>query len=144
MQRLTGFPVDAVVDNGPQPPGWEVKREAIPPVADEEGTNARFSPLPRRQAPKLSAHDEANIRDELRRIRNRVDFVASSKRDDFVDGPDSYDIASMVIIRLASLTERSEFTPWSQALSSDEIAAIRTIRNIAEHAGYAVMNDDLF
>lgn len=30
VQRLTGFPVDAVVDNGPQPPGWEVKREAIP------------------------------------------------------------------------------------------------------------------
>lgn len=30
VQRLTGFPVDAVVDNGPRPPGWEVKREAIP------------------------------------------------------------------------------------------------------------------
>ncbi|MCF2586066.1 MULTISPECIES: helix-turn-helix domain-containing protein [unclassified Brevibacterium] len=30
VQRLTGFPVDAVVDSGPQPAGWEVKREAIP------------------------------------------------------------------------------------------------------------------
>ena len=50
----------------------------------------------------------------------------------------------MVIIRLASLTERSEFEPWAQVLSQDEIAAIRTIRNITAHAGYAVMNDDLF
>lgn len=111
---------------------------------DEESPIKRFSPLPRRRAPKTSAHDEANIREELKRIRNRVDSVASSERDDFVDGSASYDIASMVIIRLASLTERSEFTPWAQALSQDEIAAIRTIRNIAAHAGYAVMNDDLF
>lgn len=50
----------------------------------------------------------------------------------------------MVVIRLASLTERSEFVRWAQALSPDEIAAIRTIRNIAAHTGYAVMKDDLF
>lgn len=29
IQKLTGFPVDAVVDNGPQPPGQDVQREAI-------------------------------------------------------------------------------------------------------------------
>ncbi|PCC44110.1 toxin-antitoxin system, antitoxin component domain protein [Brevibacterium aurantiacum] len=50
----------------------------------------------------------------------------------------------MVIIRLASLTERSEFSPWAELLSSQEIAAIRATRNIAAHAGYAVMNDELF
>lgn len=111
---------------------------------DEEGTNARFSPLPRRQAPKPSAHDEANIREELRRIRDRAEFVACSDRDDFVDGAASYDIASMVVIRLGSLTERSEFVRWAQTLSPDEIAAIRTIRSIAAHAGYAVTKDDLF
>lgn len=113
-------------------------------MTDEESPNKRFSPLPRRQAAKLSAHDEANIREELRRIRTRVDSVASSERDDFVAGSASYDIASMGIIRLASLTERSELTPWAQALSSDEITAIRTIRNIAAHAGCAAMNDDLY
>lgn len=110
----------------------------------EEGANARFSPLPRRQAPKPSVHDEANIREELRRIRKRVEFVATSDRVDFVDGSASYDIASMVVIRLASLIERSELTRWAQALSHDEIAAIRTTRNSAAHAGYTGMNDELF
>lgn len=50
----------------------------------------------------------------------------------------------MVIIRLASLTERSEFALWTEALTEEEIAAIRTTRNIAAHAGYAVMKDELF
>lgn len=113
-------------------------------MTGEERSNARFSPLPRRRVPRISSHDESNIREELRRILNRAKSVASGERDDFFDGDASYDIASMVIIRLASLTERSEFEPWAQVLSRDELAAIRAIRNIAAHADYAVMNDDLF
>lgn len=50
----------------------------------------------------------------------------------------------MVIIRLASLTERSDFAPWAELLTPREIAAIRATRNIAAHAGYAVMDDDIF
>lgn len=50
----------------------------------------------------------------------------------------------MVIIRLASLTERSEFALWTEALTEEEIAAIRATRNIAAYAGYAVMKDELF
>lgn len=50
----------------------------------------------------------------------------------------------MVIIRLASLTERPEFSPWADVLTQKEIVAIRAARNIAAHAGYAAMNDDLF
>ena len=113
-------------------------------MTGEESADARFSPLPRRKAPKVSVQDEANIREELTRILNRAESVASSERNEFFDGAASYDIASMVIIRLASLTERSEFGSWAQALTRDELAAIRTIRNIAAHAGYAVMQDELF
>lgn len=113
-------------------------------MKDEEEADRRFSPLPRRTSPKISVHDEANIREELTRILDRAETVASSDRNAFIDGAASYDIASMVIIRLASLTERSEFEPWAHVLTCDELNAIRTIRNIAAHAGYAVMNDDLF
>lgn len=113
-------------------------------MTDDESAGGGFTPLPRRPALKTSAHDEANIREELRRIQIRAESVASHRRHDFVDGDASYDIASMVVIRLASLTERSEFAPWAQALTHDELAAIRTIRNSAAHAGYAVMDDDLF
>lgn len=50
----------------------------------------------------------------------------------------------MVIIRLAALLERPEFSEHTQLLSSEEFAAIRTTRNIAAHAVYGSMNDDLF
>ncbi|SMY12915.1 hypothetical protein BJEO58_02523 [Brevibacterium jeotgali] len=99
---------------------------------------------PRRQGQRSGAHDDENIRDELSRILRRAQSVASSPRDDFVDGSASYDVASMVIIRLASLTERPEFAPWADVLSQQEITAIRATRNIAAHAGYAAMNDGLF
>lgn len=113
-------------------------------MTDDESTSEGFTPLPRRRAPKISVHDEANIREELTRILNRAESVASSDRDEFVDGAASYDVASMVIIRLASLTERSEFTPWAQALTREELAAIRTTRNIAARAAYPKMNDEQF
>lgn len=99
---------------------------------------------PRRQRRRPVTHDDENIRGEISRILQRVQIVASSSRDDFADGSASYDIASMVIIRLASLTERSDFAPWAELLTPREIAAIRATRNIAAHAGYAVMDDDIF
>ncbi|WP_166969245.1 toxin-antitoxin system, antitoxin component domain protein [Brevibacterium atlanticum] len=50
----------------------------------------------------------------------------------------------MLIIRMASLIERTEFAPWVSLMTDDEVNAIRTIRNIVAHAGYATMNDDIF
>ncbi|NHN44929.1 toxin-antitoxin system, antitoxin component domain protein [Chryseoglobus frigidaquae] len=50
----------------------------------------------------------------------------------------------MVVIRLAALLERSEFAPFAQSLTEDEITAIKATRNIAAHAGYVGINDDLF
>jgi hypothetical protein len=50
----------------------------------------------------------------------------------------------MVVIRLASLLERPEFAARAEELSADEITAIKATRNIAAHAGYVGMNDDLF
>lgn len=107
----------------------------------EEG---RFQPRPRKQPSSQHSHDSENFRTELQRILQRTEVVAAAGRDNFADGDPSYDIASMVIIRLAALLERSEFSASAAMLSDDELAAIRTTRNIAAHAGYGSMNDDLF
>lgn len=99
---------------------------------------------PRRHVGNSSGHDEENIRGELARILQRSQSVASSPRAEFADGSVAYDVASMVMVRLASLTERSEFAPWSELLTAQELTSIRAMRNIAAYAGYAAMDDDLF
>lgn len=113
-------------------------------MTSSDRPGAPFVRRPRQETPDPVNHAEENVRTELSCILLRARSVASSRRDEFVDGSVAYDVASMVIIRLASLTERSEFSPWAELLSSQEIAAIRATRNIAAHAGYAVMNDELF
>ena len=49
----------------------------------------------------------------------------------------------MVIVRLAAPLERPEFAASARLLTAEEAAAIRVTRNIAAHAGYDGMNDDL-
>lgn len=112
-------------------------------MTDDEA-KSRFTPTPRGHRVEESVHDVENIRAELKRIIGRARYVASTDRSEFVDGSTSYDVASMVIIRLASLTERPEFSHLAIRLTSDEVTAIRATRNIAAHAGYVAMNDELF
>lgn len=101
-------------------------------------------PLRPRRVKRSRGHDEENVRRELSQILLRARSVASRSRAEFADGTDAYDVASMLIIRLASLTEQPEFGPWAAMLTDDEINAIRTMRNIVAHSGYASMNDDIF
>ncbi|MGK2349507.1 antitoxin [Actinomyces sp. W5033] len=82
--------------------------------------------------------------EELAAIRRRAETVAGSPRDLFHDGTDAYDVASMLIIRLAALLERPEFAPYLTAVTHEERLAIRTTRSIVAHTGYRSMNDDLF
>lgn len=109
-----------------------------------ESARPRFEPVPRRDTESRAATDAQNMRDELQRILDRCQLVAESGRETFAEGSLHYDVASMVVIRLAALLERPEFAASAQALTSDEITAIRVTRNIAAHAGYVGMNDDLF
>lgn len=72
-------------------------------------------------------------------------MVCATHRQDFRDGAPAYDAASMAIIRLASLVERPVVAEAARrTMTEQECAAIRTTRNIAAHAGYRDMNDDLF
>ena len=103
---------------------------------------ARFTPRRRRQT--TNSHDRANLDAELALIRARIDTVTARGREDFHDGKETYDVACMVIIRLAALLERPEFEPHMEAVTRQERLAIRTTRNIAAHTGYRSINDDLF
>ena len=85
---------------------------------------ARFAPRPRRQA--TNSHDRANLDAELELIRARIDTVTACGREDFHDGKETYDVACMVIIRLAALLERPEFEPHMETVTQQERLAIRT------------------
>ncbi len=110
----------------------------------EAGGARRFEPRPRSDTNRRVRTDAQNIRDELERILHRCDSVSEEGRESFGEGAPHYDVASMVVIRLAALLERPEFAPLAERLTAEEITAIKATRNIAAHAGYVGMNDDLF
>lgn len=112
-------------------------------MTDQDGAR-RFEPRPRSDTDRRARTDAQNIRDELQRILRRCESVIEAGREAFAEGAPHYDVASMVVIRLAALLERSEFADCAQRLTSDEVTAIKATRNIAAHAGYVGMNDDLF
>ena len=110
----------------------------------DAGDAGRFEPRPRSESDRRGQADSRNIRDELQRILNRCESVATAGRALFAEGTPHYDVASMVVIRLAALLERPEFGKLADRLTADEVTAIKATRNIAAHAGYVGMNDDLF
>lgn len=109
-----------------------------------DGDARRFEPRPRSDTNRRARTDVQNIHDELQRILHRCESVIVEGRESFAEGAPHYDIASMVVIRLASLLERAEFASLAERLTADEVTAIKATRNIAAHAGYVGMNDDLF
>jgi len=110
----------------------------------DAGDARRFQPRARSETDRRARTDEQNIRAELQRILNRCESVIGAGRVSFAEGTPHYDVASMVVIRLAALLERPEFAGLAENLSADEITAIKATRDIAAHAGYVGMNDDLF
>lgn len=103
-----------------------------------------FEPAPRPSRTTRHGHHAQNLRDELLRILGRTEFVIETGHVGFTDGAAHYDVANMVIIRLAALLERPDSAVAVQQLTPEEVTAIRATRNIAAHAGYVGMNDELF
>lgn len=110
----------------------------------DAGDARRFEPRPRSDTDRRACTDAQNVRDELQRIQQRCESVIEAGRESFAEGASHYDVASMVVIRLAALLERSEFAGLAERLTPDEVTAIKATRTIAAHAGYVGMNDDLF
>ncbi len=104
-----------------------------------------FEPVPRRDAADRPRHDLANLQDELRRIERRVEErVVGSDRAAFRNGSDSYDAASMAVVRLHGVLERREYAFLLDAVTDTEVRAISMIRNTVSHGGYRPMDDESF
>lgn len=103
-----------------------------------------FKPHARREPESRGTATAATLRAELIRIRDRCTSVAQAGRGSFTEGSPSCDVASMALIRLASLLEKRAFNPYAALLTEEEVGAIKATRNIVAHAGYVGVNDDLF
>lgn len=85
------------------------------------------------------------LRAELDRIEQRVQDVIARGRPAFVEGSESYDRATVAVLRLAALFEQEKrFGPFLTVVTDDERRGITTTRNIAAHSGYGSMNADVF
>ena len=83
-----------------------------------EGDAARF--VPRVHRPATHLYERANLDAELELIRARIGIVVARGREGFRDGEETYDVACMVIIRLAALLERPEFAPHLTTITREE------------------------
>lgn len=88
-------------------------------------------------------HDRTNLGAESELTRTRIGAVTARRREGSHDGKETYDVAYMVVIRLAILLERPEFEPHIEAATQQEHLTIRTTHNIAARTGYRSMSDDL-
>ena len=85
------------------------------------------------------------LEEELIRIERRIDDVIAQGREAFTEGSDSYDRATVAILRLAALFEHPKsFGAALTVVTSEERRGIITTRNIAAHSGYGSMNTTVF
>lgn len=107
-------------------------------------------------APRVTTHPATTTSDdtptarelfaeELNKIEARIQAVIAGGRSAFVEGADTYDRASMAVIRLAALFEDDKrFGGFLTSASKTERDGIRGTRNIAGRVGYAAMRDEVF
>lgn len=114
--------------------------------ADEPAGPDRWQVRPRSSAPDEGAPAVAEVlQRELVRIERRIDDVVSRGREAFVVDSDSYDRATVAVIRLAALFEDDRrFAPYLRVATLEERRGITTTRNIAAHSGYGAMNTEVF
>src|SRR5699024_7884799 len=81
----------------------------------------------------------------LTRIVSRIDDVITHGRAEFTEVSDSYDRATVAIIRLATLFERDESVAALLGVATlEERRGTITTRNIAAHSGYGAMTTESF
>ncbi|GAA1300917.1 antitoxin [Brachybacterium tyrofermentans] len=116
------------------------------PVVTDHGEHpdhaARWEMRPRTRTTDEGAPVAADVLlDELSRIQRRVDAVIAQGRDAFVEGSESYDRATVAVLRLAALFEEEKrFSEFLSVVTAEERRGITTTRDIAAHRGYGAMN----
>jgi len=101
----------------------------------------RFTRAPRTERP-LTDHARANFLESVDAIAAFLSHAVGSGRGAFLRTSPSYASGSMAIIRTAALFETDDFAPFVTDTPAEVVAALRTMRNIASHAGYRAMNDE--
>ncbi|MDW4574494.1 helix-turn-helix domain-containing protein [Microbacterium sp. M3] len=145
VESLTGFSVDVVVDDQSRP-GFLDDAEVLPPVSDDTPRRAgRFARVPRSAEDATTSEiARAKFTESLDAIDTFLDHAVSGGRGAFERNSPAYASGSMAIIRTAALFEMDEFAEYLGDVPDEVVRGITTTRNIASHAGYRSMNDDLF
>ncbi|WP_150952767.1 antitoxin [Microbacterium testaceum] len=104
---------------------------------------ARFRRAPRAQQ-SPAPHSRANFLESVDAIEAFLGHATRGGRSAFQRTSPPYASGSMAIIRAAALFETDEFAPFVRDTPAEVVAALRTMRSIASHAGSRAMNDDLF
>ena len=94
-----------------------------------------------------AANLRANLEEILDDVEMNLAYATRNGKSAFTRTSAEYAYGTVAIIRLGVLTESENQTKYAAclgALSDDELRGIRTMRNIAAHAGYAKMKDHLF
>jgi hypothetical protein len=112
---------------------------------DSSSEGTRWSVRPRTDAPPQGAPTTAeSLREELVRIDRRIEEVISRGRDVFTEGSESFDRATVAVLRLAALCEEpGRYAPHLTVVPLEERRGIVTTRNIAAHSGYGAMNAEI-
>lgn len=111
------------------------------PEPDRQNTLSRSSSRREKDASAHTRRDLDNFQTAIDRIEARLERIRASERDGFHDGTASYDAATVAVIRIHALREVPEYQPVFAALTEKESLGLGTIRNLAAHAGYELMDD---
>jgi uncharacterized protein with HEPN domain len=119
-------------------------------TADDGGSPERPAPFtPRRRSDRSTEPARPSAREqldaELDKIERRLAQVEAQGRDSFTEGSESFDRATVAVLRLAALFEdENRFAPLLESATEVERRGIAHTRNIAAHVGYAAMDEDTF
>jgi hypothetical protein len=113
-------------------------------MSDHESPAPRFSRRPRTEDTSAPNLVRAKFIDSLDAIETLLGHAVRGGREQFERDSPAYASGSLAIIRTAALFETDEFAPYLAGVPDDIVRGIITTRNIASHAGYRSMNDDLF
>lgn len=93
----------------------------------------------------LDRDDDTAFEDEISKVWTRLHAVIASERRDFFDGSDSYDHASLAVLRLVAMMEPgSRFEDRFTNMGDDARRGLAKTRNILSHSGYGQLKLDVF
>ena len=112
---------------------------------DRQEPSPRWDVRPRGESTPDGAPPASQVlRTELARIEHRVEDVIAQGRAAFVEDSESYDRATVAVLRLAALFEEEKrFGTSLTVVTTDERRGITTTRDIAARSGCGAMSSEI-